>query len=315
MSTLVSIRRLSCLALLSWVAVSFAQQPTQQPAPQPQQPTPQTPGEPVPTIRVASYLVTVPVSVTTARGEPIRTLKPEEFEVLEDDRAQEVMQVGEPGQTPLELALLFDVSGSVDVNVVGDYVLTYSASDPSGNSDSKQRIVHVVDTTAPAIGIPGANSTIECPSSPSFSPPTASDACDANAQVIEVGDETTPGACPGSYVRTKSWKAVDASGNASAIVSQIITIVDTSPPTIGAAGADATISRAPAVWRASRLPLGRRPSGRPSNAPRTPSMKPPRRPNGWLRSSPNSAASSMRSQTERAPFRPGRAISRRASLA
>ena len=42
------------------------------------------------------------------------------------------------------------VSGAVDVNTVGDYVLTYSANDPSGNSDSKTRTVHVVDTTNPS---------------------------------------------------------------------------------------------------------------------------------------------------------------------
>lgn len=44
------------------------------------------------------------------------------------------------------------VSGMVDVNTPGTYVLTYNASDDSGNqADSVQRTVTVVDTTAPTI--------------------------------------------------------------------------------------------------------------------------------------------------------------------
>src|SRR5438552_14897433 len=38
-----------------------------------------------------------------------------------------------------------------------------------------------------------------------------------------------------------SWDAVDACGNHSATVSQTITLIDTTPPTIGSPGAPATI--------------------------------------------------------------------------
>ena len=53
--------------------------------------------------------------------------------------------------------------GSVDTSVVGSYILTYSASDNSGNAAIQvTRTVNVVDTTSPIITITGANpATVE----------------------------------------------------------------------------------------------------------------------------------------------------------
>lgn len=45
------------------------------------------------------------------------------------------------------------LSGSVNVGVLGDYVITYTSSDAAGNVGSTTRTVHVVDTTAPVITI------------------------------------------------------------------------------------------------------------------------------------------------------------------
>src|SRR5258705_7304519 len=50
---------------------------------------------------------------------------------------------------------------------------------------------------------------------------------------------TTGNAC--ARVITQTWDAVDACNNHSATRTQVITITDTQAPTIGAAGADATI--------------------------------------------------------------------------
>jgi Ca-activated chloride channel family protein len=115
-------KSLSCVALLAWALCGsgLSQQPTppgQAPTPAGQSPNPagQTPPATEPhVIRVASNLVSVPVSVTNPKGEPVRNLKAEEFRIEENGQAQEVARVGEPGQTPLELALLFDVSGSLN---------------------------------------------------------------------------------------------------------------------------------------------------------------------------------------------------------
>lgn len=70
---------------------------------------PQTSG----VIRVSSNLVTVPVSVIDQSGEPVRNLVVSDFRLEEEGKPRQVVSLGEPGKTPLDLALLFDVSGSV----------------------------------------------------------------------------------------------------------------------------------------------------------------------------------------------------------
>src|SRR2546421_3964817 len=64
-------------------------------------------------VRVTSNLVVVPVSVTDAQGQPVRDLKPGDFRIEEDGRPQEIAQLGNPEQVPLDIAILVDVSGSV----------------------------------------------------------------------------------------------------------------------------------------------------------------------------------------------------------
>jgi Ca-activated chloride channel family protein len=65
------------------------------------------------TIKINSNLVAVPVSVTDTSGEPVRNLVADDFKVEEEGKEQQVVALGEPGKTPVELTLLFDVSGSV----------------------------------------------------------------------------------------------------------------------------------------------------------------------------------------------------------
>lgn len=74
-------------------------------------PTPEPPEYEV--IRITSNLVVVPVSVTDAQGQPVLGLKQTDFRIEEDGRAQEVAQMGDPEQVPLDIALLIDVSSSV----------------------------------------------------------------------------------------------------------------------------------------------------------------------------------------------------------
>lgn len=63
-------------------------------------------------IRVTSNLITVPVSVTDARGEPVQGLTARDFRLEEEGSPREIAQIGNPEQVPVELALLVDVSGS-----------------------------------------------------------------------------------------------------------------------------------------------------------------------------------------------------------
>src|SRR6185503_19236531 len=114
------------------------------------------------------------------------------------------------------------------------------AVDACGNSSNTvSQTITQVDTQSPVIGAAGANATIECTASPSFTAPTASDACNT-VTVQQIGSDVSGGtSC--AKTTTRTWIAVDACGNSSNTVSQIITQVDTQTPVIGAAGANVTI--------------------------------------------------------------------------
>ena len=83
----------------------FKPKPTPTPAP--------TPEPEYEVIKVSSNLVVVPVSVTDLSGQPVMGLKLTDFHIEEDGHAQEISQLGDPEQVPLEIALLIDVSSSV----------------------------------------------------------------------------------------------------------------------------------------------------------------------------------------------------------
>ena len=64
-------------------------------------------------VRVNSNLVVVPVSVTDNAGQPVLGLKMQDFRLQEEGKEQEIAQMGDPDQVPLEIAVLIDVSGTV----------------------------------------------------------------------------------------------------------------------------------------------------------------------------------------------------------
>jgi Ca-activated chloride channel family protein len=70
---------------------------------------PQT-GQP---IRISTNLIQVPVSVTDAEGHAIKDLQKDDFNVEENGARVTIAQMGEPGETRLEMVLVFDISGSV----------------------------------------------------------------------------------------------------------------------------------------------------------------------------------------------------------
>jgi len=61
----------------------------------------------------SSRLIIVPVSVTDGKGKPVLGLTLKDFRLEEEGQQQEIVQIGDPSQVPIELALLIDVSGSV----------------------------------------------------------------------------------------------------------------------------------------------------------------------------------------------------------
>lgn len=104
-------------AATSSVPPTASQQQTPQPAPppfsEPMQKDSNIEEEDDEVIRVTSNLVVVPVSVTNERGEPVQGLKATDFRLEEEGRAQEVAQVGDADQVPLDIAILFDASSSI----------------------------------------------------------------------------------------------------------------------------------------------------------------------------------------------------------
>ena len=105
-----------CAAL--WSVRVQAQKVTQLPPPPPvprykpkPTPTPEPPQYEV--LKVNSNLVMVPVSVTDANGQPVLGLRVEDFRIEENGHPQQIAQIGDPEQVPLDIALLIDVSGSV----------------------------------------------------------------------------------------------------------------------------------------------------------------------------------------------------------
>lgn len=89
--------------------------PPPPPAPTPKPtPTPAPPkDEDFDVIRVSSNLVMVPVSVVNAKGEPLRGLQVSDFRLDEEGRTQDIVEIGNPDEVPLDIAILFDVSSSV----------------------------------------------------------------------------------------------------------------------------------------------------------------------------------------------------------
>jgi Ca-activated chloride channel family protein len=113
------------LALFLLIMVSFITPATAQKIKQlpPPPPGPRYKPKPTPTpeyevVRISSNLVVVPVSVTDAKGQPVLGLKQSEFHIEEDGRTQEITQLGDPEQVPVDIALLLDVSASVDARFV-----------------------------------------------------------------------------------------------------------------------------------------------------------------------------------------------------
>ena len=62
-------------------------------------------------VRVETQLVSVPAVVTDSSGRPISGLKPENFRLVEDGQVQTITNFG-TAETPFEIALLLDTSGS-----------------------------------------------------------------------------------------------------------------------------------------------------------------------------------------------------------
>jgi len=128
----------------------------------------------------------------------------------------------------------------VNGNCPDNYTLlrVWSATDACGNAGSATQVVTVSDTSAPEFSNVPADTTVECDSVPAIGTPTVTDNC---ATVSANPTETrTDGNCPHNYTLTRVWIAADNCGNV-ATATQIVTVVDTTPPTLSGVPANVTV--------------------------------------------------------------------------
>lgn len=127
------------------------------------------------------------------------------------------------------------VSGSVDTNTPGEYLLTYSVSGPTGSAVEVNRTVIVSDSESPTISLVGPGSvTVECGSIYTDAGATAADLCDGNLGNSLLLEGNVDTATPGSYVL--SYLVADAAGNVNAVTRQV-NVEDTTSPVLTLTGA------------------------------------------------------------------------------
>jgi len=116
-----------------------------------------------------------------------------------------------------------------------NYVITrtWSVTDACGNVATGTQIITVQDTTPPTITCP-PNTLVDCAAgvpAADFAGGSAADTCSGPPTVTHVDDVVSHQTCPNCYTLTRTYRATDGCGN-SATCDQIITVQDTTPPTI-----------------------------------------------------------------------------------
>jgi gliding motility-associated-like protein len=130
---------------------------------------------------------------------------------------------------------------TVDIDVVGSYMVTYDITDANGNSAvTVTRTINVVDTTIPVITLTGdATVTIEVGTTYTDADAIASDNYDGDISADTVAVSTVDTDVVGSY--TVTYNVTDANGNTAVTVTRTINVVDTTIPVITLTG-EATVT-------------------------------------------------------------------------
>ena len=114
------------------------------------------------------------------------------------------------------------ISGAVDVNAAGVYIVTYSASDAAGNAATATRTVTVSepsDTTAPVITLTG-DATMSVEVGGAYSEAGATSDGGETVTISGAVDVNTAG------IYTVTYSASDAAGNAAVEVVRTVNVVD-----------------------------------------------------------------------------------------
>ena len=138
-------------------------------------------------------------------------------------------------------SVVLATNGTVDANVPGVYVATYTADDGNGNTNVATRTVYVVDSVGPVL-VCGTNKTVECGSLWSFDEPAAEDGCAGpNVTLVVLATVTN------ANVLTRTWAVSDPAGNTNTC-SQSVTVSGTAPPVITLLGANPATNECHATY-------------------------------------------------------------------
>jgi hypothetical protein len=194
--------------------------------------------------------ITASANVTSATADPNPAPNNASSATIQVSNAPPVITAAGPLDTTVECATSYTDAGAtaqdacegpvtvttqstVDVGHVGNYSVTYGATDRAGGQAAPVvRAVHVADTTAPVVTVLGPNpATVEC-ATPFVDPgATAADSC-VGALPVTVTGAVNIGT-PGSY--TIGYRATDPSGNTGA-ATRLVNVNDTVPPVIKVKG-------------------------------------------------------------------------------
>ncbi|BCE01755.1 BspA family leucine-rich repeat surface protein [Marinicellulosiphila megalodicopiae] len=120
-----------------------------------------------------------------------------------------------------------EISGQVNNSILGDYTLTYTASDSANNIATITRLIHVMDSTSPVINLVGETDiTLEAGNEYVELGATVSDNYDSNLTANIASDLDM--SIAGSY--TITYQAMDSSLNSADIITRTINVVDTTAP-------------------------------------------------------------------------------------
>ena len=148
-------------------------------------------------VRVTSNLVVVPVSVTSEQGEPVQGLKATDFRLEEEGRAQEIAQIGDADQVPLDIAILFDVSSSV----MGKIAFSFQQESAAG---FLKQVLKPIDRAA-IITIADKPTVVQ--------PLTSAEAATAKLQTIPAATTSVPTAFYDAVSFAAAYLAKNAPGN------------------------------------------------------------------------------------------------------
>ncbi|WP_340113200.1 T9SS type A sorting domain-containing protein [Maribellus mangrovi] len=131
---------------------------------------------------------------------------------------------------------------SLECDQSGTYTNTWTVTDDCGNTSAVYtQIITIVDTVAPVWITEefALDSTLSCDDAEGLTLvqgwfPIAMDNCDADVSDIQkvAGDFEASAECPQSGIYNNTWTVADDCGNISTVFSQLITIIDTTPPTL-----------------------------------------------------------------------------------